>query len=110
LFQVKAFEMFVQAGLPIVDEDRVAAIKATLEAQFSSSRMAGFLGKVQRSKLRVRDFETLLARGMLGASTAEAYKALGDSDRGQVREFYLSLVEQTPQALRGRFLKVYAYY
>ena len=88
----------------------MGAIKASLEPLFSSPRLAGFLGKVQRSKLRIRDFEGLLTRGLLGAPTAEAYRELGDSDRGQVREFYLSLVEQTPQALRGRFLKVYAYY
>jgi hypothetical protein len=102
--------MFVQAVLPIVDETRVGAIKASLESLFSSPRMVEFLGKVQRSKLRVRVFEGLLKRGLLGAPTADDYRQLGDSDRGQVREFYLSLVEQTPQALRGRFLKVYAYY
>ena len=52
----------------------------------------------------------MLARGLLGKDTAEAYRQLGDSDRGQVREFYLSLVEQVPPELRSRFLKVYAYY
>jgi hypothetical protein len=41
---------------------------------------------------------------------AETYQALGDSDRGQVRELYLLLVEQVPGELRSRFLKVYAYY
>jgi hypothetical protein len=107
---VKAFEMFVQAELPIVDEARCAAIKTSLESVFSSPRMAGFLSRVQRAKLRVRDFEGLLKRGLLGADTAATYQALCDSDRGQVREFYLSLVEQAPQALRTRFLKVYAYY
>jgi hypothetical protein len=46
----------------------------------------------------------------LGATTAEAYQALSDSDRGQARELYLSLVEKVPQELRTRFLKLYAYY
>jgi hypothetical protein len=102
--------MFVQAVLPIVDEARLAAIKASLELLFTSGNVAGFLKRVRRAKLRVRDFEGLLQRGLLGASTVETYQALCDSDRGQVRELYLALVEQVPQALRGKFLKVYAYY
>jgi hypothetical protein len=102
--------MFVQTVLPIEDETHFDAVKSSLEPLFASGNVAGFLKRVQRARLRVRDFEGLLQRGFLGASTAEAYRALCDSDRGQARELYLSLVEQVPQELRGRFLKVYAYY
>ena len=102
--------MFVQTVLPIQDQTHFAAVKASLEPLFTSGNVAGFLKRVQRSKLRVRDFEGLLERELLGAATAEAYRALGDSDRGQARELYLSLVEQVPLELRTRFLKVYAYY
>jgi len=102
--------MFVQAVLPVEDEPHFAAVRASLEPLFASSNVAGFLKRVQRSKLRVRDFEGLLQRGLLGATTAEAYQALSDSDRGQARELYLSLVEKVTPELRGRFLKVYAYY
>jgi hypothetical protein len=102
--------MFVQAVLPVMDEARSTAIKSSLTSLFASSNVARFLEKVQRAKLRVRDFESLLQRGLLGKETAETYQALCDSDRGQVREFYLSLLEQTPATLRARFLKVYAYY
>jgi hypothetical protein len=102
--------MFVQTVLPINDEAHFAAVKASLDPLFSTGNVAGFLKQVKRSKLRVRDFENLLQRGLLGAATAEAYRALGDSDRGQARELYLSLVEQVPPELRSKFLKVYAYY
>jgi hypothetical protein len=102
--------MFVQTVLPIEDEAHFAAVKASLEPLFASGSVAGYLKRVQRAKLRVRDFEGLLERGLLGPSTGEAYRALGDSDRGQARELYLSLVEQVPLELRSRFLKVYAYY
>jgi hypothetical protein len=102
--------MFVQAVLPVNDESHFAAVKASLEPLFTSGNVAGFLNRVQRSKLRVRDFEGLLKRGLLGAATVKAYQALGDSDRGQARELYLSLVEKVTPELRGRFLKVYAYY
>lgn len=102
--------MFVQTVLPVEDEVHFAAVKASLEPLFNSGNVGGFLKRVQRSKLRVRDFEGLLRRGLLGATTAEAYQALGNSDRGQARELYLSLVEKVAPELRSRFLKVYAYY
>ena len=102
--------MFVQTVLPIEDETHFAIVKASLEPLFASGNVAGYLKRVQRANLRVRDFEGLLTAGLLGAATAEAYRVLGDSDRGQARELYLSLVEQVPLELRGRFLKLYAYY
>ena len=102
--------MFVQAVLPVYDEAHFATVKASLETLFASSNVTGYLKRVKQSKLRVRDYEGLLQRGLLGDDTAAAYGALGDADRGQARELYLSLVEQVPLELRSRFLKVYAYY
>jgi hypothetical protein len=107
---MKASDMFLQTVLPLNDEAHFAAVKASLEPLFAAANVAGYLKRVQRSKLRVRDFEGLLDRGLLGATTAEAYRILGDSDRGQARELYLSLVEKVAPELRTRFLKVYAYY
>jgi hypothetical protein len=101
--------MFVQPVLPIENEAQFATVKAALEALFSAGNVTGYLKRVQRTGLRVRDFEGALERGLLGTA-AESYRALGNSDRGQVREFYLSLVEQVPFELRRKFLKVYAYY
>ena len=102
--------MFVRTALPIQDEVHFATIRSSVEPLFASGKVADFLKRVQKSRLRVRDFEGLLQRGLLGKSTAEAYAAMGDSDRGQARELYLSLTEQVGPDLRGKFLKVYAYY
>jgi hypothetical protein len=102
--------MFEQAVLPIQDEKTFAEVHHALEAVFASSRVADFLRKVQRQKLRARQFEAILAAGLLGKDVPAKYAALGDSDRGQVREQYLSMVEKVDQAIRVKFLKVYAYY
>jgi len=57
-----------------------------------------------------RQFEQVLAGGLLGADTQAKYGTLGNSDRGQIREQYLRLVEKVDPALRAKFLKLYAYY
>jgi hypothetical protein len=102
--------MFEQAVLPVQDEKTFAEVHGALEAAFAPSQVADFLRSVQRAKLRARQFEGVLASGLLGAETPTKYAALGDSDRGQVREQYLSMVEKVDPAIRAKFLKVYAYY
>ena len=102
--------MFVQAVLPVQDQRTFAEVERALEGAFEPGRISDFLRGVQRAKLRVRQFEAVLAAGLLGAEMSAKYAALGDSDRGQVREKYLSLVERVDPAIRAKFLKVYAYY
>ncbi|HEX5235122.1 MAG TPA: hypothetical protein VFW25_07335 [Silvibacterium sp.] len=102
--------MFEQAVLAVQDEKTFREVHAALEAVFARHRVEGFLKTVQKNKLRARQFEEVLASGLLGAGTPAKYAALGDSDRGQVREQYLRMVEQVDPAIRTKFLKVYAYY
>ena len=102
--------MFEQAVLPIQDEATFSQVHASLKETFAPATVAGFLRRLERSRLRARQFEAILAGGLLGQGTAAQYAALGDSDRGHVREQYLSLVEQVAPELRAKFLKVYAYY
>ena len=102
--------MFEQAVLPIQDEKTFAEVHRALEEAFAPSHVAKFLGKVKSAGLRARQFEAILSSGLLGANTPSKYAALGDADRGQVREQYLRMVEQVAPELRVKFLKVYAYY
>jgi hypothetical protein len=102
--------MFEQAVLPIQDEATYSQVDASLQKTFSPAHVADFLRQLARAKLRARQFEAILASGLFGAQASGLYAALGDSDRGHVREQYLSMVEQVDPALRTKFLKVYAYY
>ena len=102
--------MFEQAIIPVQDKERFGEINATLESVFAVGNVATFLRKVQSSGLRVRDFEGVLSRGLIGAGTPALYSALGNSDSGMVRERYLDLVERVAPELRAKYLKVYAYY
>jgi hypothetical protein len=102
--------MFEQAVLPIQDEATYARVRQALDQVFAPGEVSGFLGCLGRARLRARQFEAILAGGLLGAETPGLYARLGDSDRGHVREEYLSMVEKVSPELRARHLKVYAYY
>jgi hypothetical protein len=102
--------MFEQATLPVQDETTFREVNEALSQAFSSRNVEDFLHRVKRAGLRARNFEGILKKGLLGKEVPTRYAALGNSDQGQVREKYLWLVEQVPQELRARFLKVYSYY
>jgi hypothetical protein len=102
--------MFEQAILPVENAERFAEAKAVLEGTFATQSVAAYLRRLKSASVRVRDFEGALRRGLLGPVLPQAYETLGNSDRGQVREMYLSLVEHVAPELRVKFLKLYAYY
>jgi hypothetical protein len=102
--------MFEQAAIPVQDGKTFAEVRQALDEAFSPSRVAGFLKKVGGAKLRVRQFEAVLASGLLGGQAQKSYAALGDADRGQIREQYLRRVEQVAPEVRQRFFKLYASY
>jgi len=102
--------MFEQAAITVQDEKTYAALHSQIDARFAASDVEVFLNSVSRAKLRIRDFEGVLDRGLLGKEAIALYKALPVSDQGLTRERYLRLVEKVPADLRQRYLKVYAYY
>jgi hypothetical protein len=101
---------YQQPVLTISDPETFNAVKTAVDTSFSSSRVADFLKSLERSKLRIRDFETVLGKGNLGAATAVEYAKLGNSDQGQIRELYLASLERVAPELREKFFKLYAYY
>ena len=103
-------KMFQQAAIPVENPAVFESIQAAVESSFVPAAVGKFLKRVEQAKLRVRSFEQVLERGLLGETAKSGYAQLGDADRGQIRELYLSSVEQVAPELRGKYLKVYAYY
>ncbi len=99
-----------QAVIPVADPQAFGAVRAAIEAAFSSPTVKDFLKSIQRAGLRIRDFELVLRKGLLGAPTADTYGHLGNGDQGQIREFYLASLEKVAPELRAKFFKLYAYY
>jgi hypothetical protein len=102
--------MYEQPVLPISDPKTFDAVKGAIENSFSSGRVAEFLKSLERMKIRIRDFESVLRKGVLGAATAGEYNKLGNADQGQIRELYLARLERVAPELREKFFKLYAYY
>ena len=101
---------FEQAAIAVQDEQGYAQLQARINAAFDSRDVEVFLSRMGRAKLRIRNFEGALQRGLMGKETAELYQALPVSDQALIRERYLQQVEAVPPELRQRYLKVYAYY
>jgi hypothetical protein len=102
--------MFEKPVLEIQDKASYGTMDSALQAAFASTAADRFLRKIASHRLRVRDFESVLDKGLLGQEAIAAYGRLGNLDRGQVREQYLQAVEQVAPELRAKHLKIFAYY
>jgi hypothetical protein len=101
---------FKQAAIAVQNEQGYTELQARIDAAFDARDVEIFLSRLGRSKLRIRNFEGALQRGLMGKEAAELYQALPVSDQALTRERYLQLVEAVQPELRQRYLKVYAYY
>ena len=99
-----------QAVIPVADQKTFGAVRSAIENAFSSANVESFLKSLGRAGLRIRDYELVLRKGLLGSSTTAEYNSLGNGDQGQIREFYLATLEKVPANLRVKFYKLYAYY
>ena len=102
--------MFEQAAIAVRDEKGFQELHRLIDAAFDARDVDVFLDRVKRAKLRIRDFESVLKRGLLGKEAVALYAALPVSDQGLTRERYLRLVEAVPLELRERYFRAYAYY
>jgi hypothetical protein len=102
--------MFEQATIPVQDEATFSVVRQALDDAFAPNKVVRFLRNVSGARLRVRQFEAVLAEGFLGAPAQAAYGKLSDADRGQIREQYLRRVEQVAPEVREKFFRLYAGY
>ena len=109
---------FEQATIPVVKEKEFHQLRNAIERVFTPPLIDKFLGGMQKKGVKVRDFESVLAKklmeradpGLGGASAQALYEALALSDKAQIREFYLVRLEQVDDRWREKFRKVYVDY
>ena len=102
--------LYERPTMDILDATAFAAVKDAVAGAFAAGNVEKFFKSVERSGLRIRSFEAVLKAGKLGTGTEAEYTKLDNGDQGQIREFYLALLEKVDLALRDKFFKLYAYY
>ncbi len=108
---------FEQGTIKIGKEREFGELKAAVEKAFAADRVVKFVKVLDGRGIRVRNLEAVFAADAIDraagdqAGTARAlHESLPVSDQAQIREFYLSKVEQVDPALRAKFHKLYQYY
>ncbi len=111
---------FEQATIKVEKEAEFAKLKGSIERGFAADKVERFLKQVRSNSLRVRDLDGVLAKRLLekvddglaksGKTAQGLYRALTVSDQAQMREFYLSKLEEVGLELRAKFSKLYQYY
>jgi hypothetical protein len=110
--------IFEKAEIKVDRQTQFGELKSAIDRAFASDKVEKCLNRAQRNDVRVRNFEAVLAKGILEYAngvkprvTCQAlYEALTVSDQAQVREFYLAKIEEVDPALRTKFKKLYQYY
>ena len=111
---------FQQAAIKIEREKEFEELNSAIVRAFATEKVEKFLKRVHGAGCRVRDLEPILRNGILEKSddalaksrtTAQKlYESLTVSDQAQMREFYLSKVEEIAPELRAKYQKIYRYY
>ena len=108
---------FEQGTIKVEKEREFGDLKAAMEKAFAADRVTKYLKELDSRKIRVRDLDAALGAGVIDAAAGEKagtarslYGALPVSDQAQMREFYLSKIEEVDPTLRAKFHKLYQYY
>jgi len=109
--------VFEQATIKIEKEKEFEELKAAINRAFAPEKIQKYLKRVASAGLRIRDFDSVLAQGVLeqvgalaGSKAKGLYESLTLTDRAQMKEFYLSRIEEVGPELRAKFQKTYQYY
>jgi hypothetical protein len=108
---------FEQAAIKVEKEKEFEELRAAIIRAFAPESVEKYLKKVASAGLRVRDFDSVLTKGVLeqigalpGQKAKDLYESLTLTDQAQMKELYLSKIEEASPDLRAKFQKIYQYY
>jgi hypothetical protein len=108
---------FEQGTIKVEKEREFGDLKAAIEKTFAADRVTKYLKLLHSRKIRVRNLDAVFAADVIDRASGDRtgtarslHSALPVSDQAQVREFYLSKIEEVDPALRLKFHKLYQYY
>ena len=107
---------FEQATIKVEKEKEFEELKAAIRGAFAPENAEKYLKRMASIGLRIRDFDSVLEKrvleqvGALTGSGKDLYAALTLTDQAQMKEFYLSKIEEVGPELRAKYQKLYQYY
>jgi hypothetical protein len=111
---------FQQAGIRVEKLEQFEQLESALRRIFSREGVEGYLRLLQRKGVPIRDFDRVLQEKLLegveaklaksGKSAMQLYQELSLSDQAQIREHYLSALEEVDLPMREKYNKLYRYY
>ncbi|MGA9042827.1 MAG: hypothetical protein WB421_20025 [Terriglobales bacterium] len=111
---------FVKAEIKVESEKEFEGLKSSIIRIFDPNKVEGFLKRMVGKSLRIRDWDGVVAKRLLdqsdevlaksGTTSQRLYEALTLSDQAQMREFYLSKIEELAPETRTKFKQLYQYY
>ena len=108
---------FEQAAIEVQKKEEFEQLKSAISRAFASENVQKYLKQVSSAGVRIRDFDSVLANGVLervgalsGGKAKDLYSALTVTDQAQMKEFYLFKIEEVGPDLRAKFQKIYQYY
>jgi hypothetical protein len=108
---------FEQSIIKVENEREFGDLKAAMGKAFAADRVTKYLKELASRKIRVRDLDAIFAADSIDRVTGDQrgtarslYGSLPVSDQAQIREFYLSKLEEVDPAVRAKFHKLYQYY
>jgi hypothetical protein len=105
---------FTQAGIGVENQQAFRELQARIDRALGPAAER-FLKSLAGRRIRIREFEEILAQGLLKNAARDAspsvdqelYRALTLSDQGLMREYYLTAIEHSPDELRHKFSALY---
>ncbi len=111
---------YTKAEIEIQNKELHEKLQSALSRVFAPAMVSRFLQKLENTGVPIRNFDAVMQRKVLervdqeleksGTTAAALYAALTVSDQAQIREFYLTALENVDLGLREKFSKVYRYY
>jgi len=108
---------FEQAAIRVENESAFAQFRSALDQVFAAERITQYLKKLSGQNIRIRELDAILAAGTIDVVagirlgvTRGLYQGMTVSDQAQVRELYLSKIEEVKPDLRTKFNKLFRYY
>jgi hypothetical protein len=111
---------FQQPAIGVEKREEFAQLRPALERIFNPGSVERFLQLLKRKGVSIRDFDRVLRDKLLeqadptlsqsGRSAKQWYEALSVGDQAQVREFYLTALEEVALPLREQYQQIYRYY